>query len=539
MKQKKKIRRIFQLIRRAAREKAKELDLGGYQLESLPPEIGQLTHLTRLDLSGNQLTSLPSAIEQLTNLTYLCLNKNQIKKIPHMIHLLNLDLGDNQLTRLPLGIESIPNLIFLNLRNNKLTSFPSEIEQIKSLSRLDLKNNQLTSLPPEIGRLTNLNYLDISDNKLISLPAEIGQLTNLMRCDIGNNQLTSLPPEIIHLRKMHWINFSPIIQPFMESMAVYEKKWLDIAISTEPGDRTLATKALKTIYQMIGKKEPDIIFFDSPYQVLREIYTQQTTERRNELKSSLSLIDSTIRRELCSPPSILGFNTILNNIPNYELNRILDRQLSIQFNETLYSDIIKPEFWADRASWFDFFTSTGGQYREQRDLYGTLTKNCGWIVPFEEVCWVCDRPRFLSFDSENRLHAEGSPAIQFADGFSVYVYHGIRLPEEYGKFPPSQWQSHWLLSEENAELRRVLIQGIGYDRLCQELQTTELDYWQGYSLLRIDKTVDSEPMHLLKMNCPSTNYIHVLRVPPDIELAREAIKWVNWGIEPQEFLVQS
>lgn len=173
------------------------------------------------------------------------------------------------------------------------------------------------------------------------------------------------------------------------------------------------------------------------------------------------------------------------------------------------------------------------------EIYRSLAKHCGWIFPCEGVCLVCDRPRIIRLNSEQRIHAEGEPAIQFADGFTVWAYQGVRLPEHYGKLHPQQWRSEWLLSEDNAELRRVLIQGIGYDRLCEELQATELDCWQGYSLLRIDKTVDIEPIHLLKMNCPSTNYIHALRVPPDIESAREAIKWVNWGINPQAFSIQS
>lgn len=36
--------------------------------------------------------------------------------------------------------------------------------------------------------------------------------------------------------------------------------------------------------------------------------------------------------------------------------------------------------------------------------------------------------------------------------------------------------------------------------------------------------IDVEPIHLLKMTCPSTRHIHVLRVPPDIFSAREAIR---------------
>lgn len=41
------------------------------------------------------------------------------------------------------------------------------------------------------------------------------------------------------------------------------------------------------------------------------------------------------------------------------------------------------------------------------------------------------------------------------------------------------------------------------------------------------------------MTCPSTSFIHALRVPPDINSAREAINWVNWGIDPEEFSVQT
>jgi hypothetical protein len=78
-----------------------------------------------------------------------------------------------------------------------------------------------------------------------------------------------------------------------------------------------------------------------------------------------------------------------------------------------------------------------------------------------------DRPRIISFDNQQRLHAEGAPAIQLADGYSLYAYHGVTIPEAYGKLHPHQWQAEWILAEKNAELRQVLIQGISYGRICQ------------------------------------------------------------------------
>ncbi|MGK7904842.1 MAG: DUF6745 domain-containing protein [Hormoscilla sp.] len=193
------------------------------------------------------------------------------------------------------------------------------------------------------------------------------------------------------------------------------------------------------------------------------------------------------------------------------------------------------------VSYIDFCVEVLNCVHNQKvwELYKALAKNSGCIFPFRNVCWVCDRPRVIRLENEQRIHAEGEPAIEFADGSRVYAHHGVRLPAAYGQVHPEQWRAEWLLSEENAELRRVLIQGIGYDRICQELKATSLDTWQEYELLRINANLDWERMHLLKMTCPSTGYIHAIRVPPNIRSARDAIKWVNWDIDPDEFSVQS
>jgi hypothetical protein len=71
------------------------------------------------------------------------------------------------------------------------------------------------------------------------------------------------------------------------------------------------------------------------------------------------------------------------------------------------------------------------------------------------------------------------------------------------------------------------------------LQASELDSWQEYTLLKLNSNVDIEPVYLLKMICPSTGFIHAIRVPPDMKSAREAISWVNLGIDPREFVQQT
>ena len=333
---------------------------------------------------------------------------------------------------------------------------------------------------------------------------------------------------------------------------VYREKWQKMAISTEPIHREKAANAIKAAYEAIALPEPEIIFYDSPYTALIKLGDARgdrlanTPDRGKAVRLQIeSRVLFPIKKQLEDQVAINVRSKLRDSLyfpPQNELETCLESigDLAMQCTQQL-SEKIPPELWAVYSSLYDYYIGAlNCQYSDRAwDLFHGVVSQCGWLFPYEKVCVVCDRPRELYFDEENHLHAEGFPAIVFADGFNIYAYHGVILPEKYGKIYPEKWQSEWIFSEENAELRRVLIQGIGYDRLCQELQATELDYWQGYSLLRIDKTVDIEPINLLKMNCPSTNYIHVLRVPPDIELAREAIKWVNWGIDPKEFSVQS
>ena len=130
------------------------------------------------------------------------------------------------------------------------------------------------------------------------------------------------------------------------------------------------------------------------------------------------------------------------------------------------------------------------------------------------------------------------PEIEHLTQLTLRV-NRVKLPPKYSRCHPSKWSAEWILSESNVEIRRLLIQSIGYAKIEKEFQAIELDSWQEYTLLRINAGVDIEPVFLLKMTCPSTGYIHVLRVPPHVETARSAIKWVNWGVDPEEFSVQS
>ncbi|HEY9848001.1 MAG TPA: hypothetical protein V6D28_00975 [Leptolyngbyaceae cyanobacterium] len=325
---------------------------------------------------------------------------------------------------------------------------------------------------------------------------------------------------------------------------VYRKKWKRIAFSTEPIDKEKAARTVTEAYSLIGKKKLNIIFVDSPYAVYKKYEELTKPCSLDRLFNLASLLQSEIWNklvpQLCEELTSKITKEVKSRLEE-ELKYPIGTQEFLE-NVGLCIYYITPKEFVDCCNLIDFCIDVLNlSYSSETEwvLLQSIVKSCGIICAYEEVAIICDRPRILCFDNQNRLHAEGSPAIQYADGFSIYAYHGVTLPEKYGKLAPNQWQAEWLLEEKNAELRRVLMQGIGYSRICQELHALELDTWQEYSLLKINNDVDIEPIYLLKMTCPSTGFIHALRVPPNVESARDAIAWVNWGIDPEEFSVQT
>ncbi|WP_278187069.1 DUF6745 domain-containing protein [Microcoleus vaginatus] len=408
-----------------------------------------------------------------------------------------------------------------------------------------LYDNPITDITGLSG-LTNLTDLNLQCNQITDITPLSG-LTNLTILRLYNNPITDLNLSIELTQKY-------------------------LTLSTTPIDAKKATETVKNIYVAIGHKAPQVIVCSSPpvadLNFLKQLKIDCMSQNqispkatgnlgwgKSLLKELFQSVDVGLSRrfwkELChqiilEPDTdctlVSEFQELAKNYP--ESRKSESGSYSNYLQPLTPTDLLK-EIHLTEFAISKFGITLDQKAQELLGCKQQLFEDCGWIFPFENICLVCDRPLHLRFDAENRLHAEGEPAIAFADGYSLYFHHGVKLPEKYGRVHPDRWQPEWLLSEENAELRRLLIQRIGYDRICQELAVTELDSWQEYTLLSIefdddfDNEGNAKPVYLLKMTCPSTGHIHALRVPPDVRSAKEAIRWVNWDIDPEEFSVQT
>ena len=161
-----------------------------------------------------------------------------------------------------------------------------------------------------------------------------------------------------------------------------------------------------------------------------------------------------------------------------------------------------------------------------------------WLIHFTDdtLYWVA-KPTVHTESAENawngrRLHSETTAALESAVE-RLYFWHGILVPAFVVVRPDWITLKH-IADEENAEVRRILIERFGAERYVVELGATREqadDYGELYRVARPD---DSDLVMVRVINSTpepdGTSKVYWLRVPPTIESAREAVAW-TFGIE--------
>jgi leucine-rich repeat protein SHOC2 len=511
------------------------LDLRGYGLETLPEDIGTLTHLTKLDLNGNRLTSLPESIGNLTNLTELYLNGHRLTTLPESIgnltNLTRLDLNGDTLELLPDSISNLTKLTELNLNGNRLDRIPDFIFHLSGLEKINLDDNLLT----DISNLKNIPNLKIHRSctrakfKLIILKnnvrfvvgdrylaerilSDLRSFTNLVSVSIGSYgsrivenrdtcQILSVEgiEEILFdlgkLPKLCWltwhINLFAYHSIVMSSFSPYDVSFYGISLCRYQFNKI---RSLEHLY------------------IQENIWTNLSLLRQLPNLKGISLIGlnrTTLRR------SIKNLD-IINNLVN--LKKLLIYGCKSRNTIDMVKDMIGLE---------------------------CLILNNNQLTSLSNS--LVNLNKLDSLQIHNNPIVDLSILIKLKTLKTLY-FNGVILPRRYWT-NLSEWKAEWLLDENNIEIRRRIIDLVGYEKICKELKALTLDSWQEYTLLRIDyvepifdryrRIINREPIALLKMTCPSTGHVHILRVPPEMTSAEEAIVWVNHGIHPDRFAIQT
>lgn len=182
----------------------KKLDLSGFSITTLPPDLDELKELDTLIMIPN-LTQIPEAVWDLRRLKTLKLSSEYLTDIPDEISELDsletLWLTNSPLTELPGGIGSLFNLTELNISGNELEESDSLFTETDTpdLEKLNISGNRYSRIPSWIYGMTNLKTLYADSNRIDSIPGTIGELTKVNFLGLGDNQISALPDAITEL----------------------------------------------------------------------------------------------------------------------------------------------------------------------------------------------------------------------------------------------------------------------------------------------------------------------------------------------------
>lgn len=245
----------------------------------------------------------------------------------------------------------------------------------------------------------------------------------------------------------------------------YREKWRLIQNQIESIDRVRITEIINAAYSISGYSEPEILLYDNPFAAIQKAtriknfksylgrnvstkfskrvfdHIQHSLTQQLDYKFFIRLRNQTIHTEFpyystSDKPQPCYFpHSVITCLKHQLLTDLEKNSPGLDFSEISYftSCISRPAEWAGWACLFDFCISVLKLHHDRKKwiVIQQLIQNCGFLFQYENICIVCNRPSKLSFDAESLLDADGEPALQFADGYSVYANHG--------KSPFSNW----------------------------------------------------------------------------------------------------
>lgn len=195
-------------------------------------------------------------------------------------------------------------------------------------------------------------------------------------------------------------------------------------------------------------------------------------------------------------------------------------------------------------SFYDFFERIGVEGLEQLKGLKMAADACGWWWPMSQIAVITEMPNQLHLDEEGRLHSEDSMAISYTDDWGLYVWHGVNVTEKI-IMRPETITSEDIMTEDNAEIRRIMIERMGEDRFLESANAKlvhedkdDLDFPR--KLWRVDFEGRREDPWVAVQVVNSTpepdgsRRKFVIPVPPDIETCQQALAW-TFGMGADEY----
>jgi hypothetical protein len=348
----------------------------------------------------------------------------------------------------------------------------------------------------------------------------------------------------------------------------HRARWVAIGRSTAPADRSAAEAGVRLAYRLAGLAPPArFLWCDSPLMLARLAGGASRADGINVKSTILDRpcrkVAAAVRGRLNRRVQAMVENTVnaadalvaaaahsvLRAAPNEEVTLLRylreARPLSLAF--ALKTLLGRCGLRYDAVGQHDLAVLGGYEYlrdvlglrEETAPLLGLwqVAMSAGWLQPHENVCWLVERPCILRGDAQDRLHSTNGPALEFADGWSVWAWKGVEVPRWLIE-QPERITLAAIDDEDNVQVRRCMIEimtparfvGLGGAIRIAEDETGILwrKIWLTYDAWAAVEVINATP------EPDGTHKHYFLQVPPEMRSAREAVAW-TYGLSPKAY----
>ncbi|MFJ8431022.1 DUF6745 domain-containing protein [Kitasatospora sp. NPDC094019] len=376
---------------------------------------------------------------------------------------------------------------------------------------------------------------------------------------------------------------APAVAPAPASTEVAAEvtaRWRATAAATGPADRVGVERAVRSAYRAAGLAEPTgIRWFGSPLAAAEAALELRAAGASTVREAVRTLPWDAVRRQAVERTGVVGWAPLwaltggeLGPVTNALADRIRGALLDRLAPDPATGDHPPGEAWAPRerrtaarlalldavrgqhdAPWFAAFEAAGvlGEVPDGPPggmaaagagiaALAEVARATGWWWPYADTVLISERPIALHRDEAGRLDRADGPALEYSDGFALHAWRGMPVPAEFlaglGTVTAER-----IRAEENAELRRVLLEHYGYERYLADSGAEPLHRDETGVLWRI-QLPDDEPVVMVEVvnstaEPDGTFRTYWLRVPPDTRTARAGVAW-TFGTTEAEYRPQ-
>ncbi|WP_282688507.1 MULTISPECIES: DUF6745 domain-containing protein [unclassified Streptomyces] len=317
--------------------------------------------------------------------------------------------------------------------------------------------------------------------------------------------------------------------------------WRSVAAATGRADRAAAEAGVRRAYRTAGLAEPERIIWaaspraavgtvekltDAGRSVREEVRTRPWADERRRMYDELGPAGWSA---LWSATGAQLWETTAALAERIRAGVVADLAPRPQDAAAVRLVLLDAVLGQHDAAWLAAFDGHGDRLTGLAEV----ARNAGWWWPYEQAVVITERPDVLHRDEAGRLdHGEG-PALAYGDGFALHAWRGMPVPaaflEELSSLTPER-----IRAEENAELRRVMLEYYGYDRYLSESGAEPVHRDETGVLWRIALDGDEDVVMVEVVNStpePDGTYrTYWLRVPPTTRTAKDGVAW-TFGLE--------